>query len=137
VDKSKETVAYVWYRSLNNVVMHIHNAVYKGDRKSCKYKIGRQIIATVENDKVSKIVDFSKGRVIIPDHEKGTVKYMPMLNETTLAEDVQDRMQAAIRANTTLQVYKAYEVTGLKYWVANRIEFIYKYANRTANPQIN
>ncbi|WGH24464.1 hypothetical protein EAb13_CDS0046 [Acinetobacter phage EAb13] len=133
----KETVAYVWYRSLNNVVMEIHNAVYKGNRQSCKYKIGRQLIATVENDKVSKIADFSKGRVIVPDHEKKTVSYMVMAKETTLAEDVRNRIEAAIKATVPSHIFTAYAATGIDNWIPVRIENIYKYGLRTANPELH
>ena len=118
------------FNNINNVVIALHKKLYRGANKSSRYKIGKGIIAVVENDLVSKIIDFNKRRIIEPNRNKYTIEVSVLINESNLSEDVIDKMTDAIKSVTTDYIFKAYEAGKMlpDKWLTSKIDAIYKYS---------
>lgn len=131
------TFSFQTYTSINNVVMALHSKMYRGQNQSSRYKIGKGIIAVVEDNMLSRIIDFNKNRIIEPDRVKYIVSVSVAGKESSLAEDVIEQMTDTIKAVTTDHIIKAYEAANMlpERWLLAKLDQIYKYAGRFVNPQ--
>lgn len=132
------TFSYNCFNNINNVVVHIHSKMYKGNRKASRYKIGVGIIAVVENDSVREIIDFNKNRRIVVNYFKNTLELFLAEKQSSLAEDVTDKIPDAIRATATEFVIQAYDAAGMlsEKWLLVKLDQIYKYTGRYVNPAV-
>lgn len=132
------TYSFQTYQHLNNVVVALHKKLYRGKNKASRYNLGNSVIAVVEDDQLAKIIDFSKQRTITPDRTKGVVMVQLLKNESSLAEDVRDKLTDAIKAVTTDHIIKAFEAAKMlpDRWLSTKLDLIYKYSSRCVNPEI-
>lgn len=133
---SATPLSFQMFNNINNVVVALHGNFYKGGNKSSRYKIGKGIIAVIENNMLERIIDFNKNRIIKPNRATYTVQIMLLEKETTLAEDVIDKMTDAIKLVTTDHIIKAYEAANMlpDKWLQTKIDLIYKYSKMAVAP---
>ena len=125
-------LSFSMFNQLNLVVSEIHRKHYHGVNKSSRYKIGVRVIAVVENNMLSHIIDFNKNRIIKTNQGNQSVTVSLASNESTLANDAMDAMTDAIKAVTSEHVLKAYEAANMlpHGWLTAKLEHIYKYTGR-------
>lgn len=133
---SSSPLALQIFNNVSTVVLALHSKLYRGKNRSSRYKIGKGIIAVVENDSLSKIIDFNKNRIITANFAKHTVQIKLLENETTLAEDVIESMTDAIKAVTLDHVFKAYEAAKMlpEKWLKSKMDQLYHYAPLASHP---
>lgn len=133
---SSSPLALQIFNNIGSVVLALHSKLYRGKNRSSRYKIGTGIIAVVENDSLSKIIDFNRNRIITANVVSYTVQIKLLENETTLAEDVISSMNDAIKAVTLDHIFKAYEAAKMlpEKWLKSKMDQLYRYTPLASHP---
>lgn len=119
-----KSVKAIWFQAIEQLVLTIHCSIYKGNRKSCRYRLGQHFIAQVENNQLVELHDFESRRSVVLIDDEPKVKILT--NVSTLAENITDKIPMAIRAITSPEVFLIYSKANRLniHWVKVRFNFI-------------